>query len=495
MDGPSGNSRHNSIKAHALLRLSVARACDLACLAACNGFDNEIDSESVGLCRTQVQLREEWRAAYFGFPSAVPPVSADDDSSLHFLQGEQSKPQNATKSPLEMATDALASVALARQLIQSAKSLKGLHETTSMKEATNGQAESNLVAEVRIAWALIDRTIVAPLISLVDRLDPPEPSALAMDALATLPPRLLSAAALSPPPPAPSVLSSTMQLPRRPHVAPGALVAVGAEAVRQRLQLLLLDRHQARAAVAKAGAVLQRVLRMWCTKRRAAQRSQQRKQAGAVLARWFELLWPKHVVRMQAAQARRRVAAVKVQQWCVRHWRVAASKRQPVEASRQRWLAGQVPVPGRAAEPVVALAGRRFVGLQAIWRGVLARRRLARSARRRVPVHFLGLPGAHIATSSKLLSGNPAAVALEAIGAGRVGARHGAPASVQGWMKRQARLQRTWQVDKALVAGRCARDAGATAAREAIAELETHVASSLQGWTTEMRKVRSFGQN
>jgi len=492
MDGPSGDSRHNSIKAHALLRLSVARACDLARLAACRGFNNEVDSESVELCRTLVLLREEWRAAYFGFPSAVPPVgSADEDSSPHFHQGEQSRPKRAAKSTLEMSTDALASVALARQLLRSAKSLKSVHEATSMKEATRGNTESNLVAEIQIAWALIDRTIVAPLTALVDRLDPPEPSAFATDASSTLPPRLRPAAALSPPPPAPSILASTLQLPIRPHVAPGALVAVGVEAVRQRLQLLLLDRYQARAAVAKAAAVLQRVWRMWCVKRRAAERAQQRKQAGAVLARWCNVLWPRHLARMQAAQARRRVAAVKVQQWCVRYWRMVASKKQTVDASRQRWLASHVPVPGRAAEPAVALAGRRFVGLQAAWRGAVARERFARLAPRRVPAQLLGLPGgAHAATSSNLQVGSTLAIALEAIGAGSVGARHGAPASVQGWLMRQARLQRAWHVDEALVAGRCAQDAGATAAREAVAELEAHVASSLQAWTTEMRKVR-----
>ena len=182
MDGSSGNSRHNSIKAHALLRLSVARACDLVRLAACHAFENEADPGRAELRRSQVQLREEWRAAYSGFPSAVPPVGiAGDDSDPHRGQGKRPELLHKAKAPLEMSTDAPASVSLARQLLRSAKSLKGLHEATSMTEtsdnstaqvAANSQAEINLIAEIRIAWALIDRTIVAPLEALVDRLDP-----------------------------------------------------------------------------------------------------------------------------------------------------------------------------------------------------------------------------------------------------------------------------------------------------------------------------------
>ena len=501
MDGSSGNSRHNSIKAHALLRLSVARACDLVRLAACHAFENEADPGRAELRRSQVQLREEWRAAYSGFPSAVPPVGiAGDDSDPHRGQGKQPELLHKAKAPLEMSTDAPASVSLARQLLRSAKSLKGLHEATSMTEtsdnstaqvAANSQAEINLIAEIRIAWALIDRTIVAPLEALVDRLDPPEPSSFDVDASTTLPPRLRPAAVLSPPA-APSInLSSTMQLPLRPHVAPGALVAVGAEAVRRRLQLFLMDQHQAQVAVAQAGAVLQRVLRMWCAKRRAAQRALQAKQAGAILARWCEDLWPKHMARTQAAQARRQVAAAKVQRWWVRHWRVAASKRQVVEPSTQLWFVSRVPVAGNAAKQAVAMAGRRLVRLQAFWRGAVARQRFAPSrSSKRLPAQLMGLPGAPSLMSTIPSARSPLAMALEAIGAGNVGAHHGAPSSIQGWVKRQARLQRAWQVDEALVAGRCAQDAGAAAAQAAVAELEAHVASSLQAWTVEMRKVR-----
>lgn len=519
MDIANSSSRHNSVKAHALLRLSVARASDLARLATCRADDDGTDNTALAeRCRAQVRLREEWRASYFGFPSAVPPVDlpGDDGDPTSSRRGGPRLPRRAAKAQsTELATDVEASVVLVRQLLQSAKSLKILYASALLKEEPNNRSptaprtnpsggddyrDQALATEAQTAWALVERTILVPLGALKHRLDPPDgqssfAATAATPATALQPTRRPNAVA-------PLAAVAARPLAVRPHAAPGALVALGAETVRQRLQFSLLDRARARAAVVGAGTVLQRSLRRWCIKRRAAETSKRRWRAAAVVARWWRDIWPTR----NARRARGEVAAAAVQKWCRRHWRAAVARRRRVSLATQQWLAGRVEerdskgaardAGAAALETAARAAGlRRLRALQAAWRGAAARRRVvARAAALRGRCTRPAASSAAASTAAAAPSAATLAATVAAAGAGRVGAAHGAPASVRGWAERRARQQRAWRVGSALVAARCGRDAAVAAAPVAAAELEAHVARALFAWAAEMRKVRVGAQ-
>jgi hypothetical protein len=143
----------SSDETFALLRLSVARAADIAQLAAHSNWDARAD------LLKYVNLRENFRASHFG----VTPASG----------GARGRNEDISSPPV-LGMDTARSLMLARELLSSATRLRGSYAAVVWGENGPGLDEhidrEVLEREEHNAWAFVERTILSPLAVLVNRL-------------------------------------------------------------------------------------------------------------------------------------------------------------------------------------------------------------------------------------------------------------------------------------------------------------------------------------